>query len=165
MAKHPRNRQRSSLYEALVGAWSSNRLRAHLRSSVRRFSGGARPSETGGTNVPRSPGHRLRHRRCPGTRRTPPMEEGWDNSAMNQHLHKLTICLLAAALTATGQQLPAAKPESVGLSSERLERIATLVQRGIDEKRIAGAVTLVARRGHIAWLKSQSSPSATSAFK
>jgi CubicO group peptidase (beta-lactamase class C family) len=67
----------------------------------------------------------------------------------------LAIILLSAALTASAQELSTAKPESVGLSSERLERIATAVQRGIDGKRIAGAVTLVARRGHIAWLKAQ----------
>jgi CubicO group peptidase (beta-lactamase class C family) len=73
---------------------------------------------------------------------------------MNQHVRALAICLLLPILTAA-QELPTAKPESVGLSSERLERIATAVQRGIDEKRIAGAVTLVARRGHIAWLKAQ----------
>jgi CubicO group peptidase (beta-lactamase class C family) len=74
---------------------------------------------------------------------------------MNQHLLRLMTLLLAAALTAPAQELSTAKPESVGLSSERLERIATNVQRAIDEKRIAGAVTLVARRGHIAWLKAQ----------
>ena len=74
---------------------------------------------------------------------------------MNQHLLRLITLLLAAALTAPAQELSTAKPESVGLSSERLERIATNVQRAIDEKRIAGAVTLVARRGHIAWLKAQ----------
>jgi CubicO group peptidase (beta-lactamase class C family) len=65
------------------------------------------------------------------------------------------VIILLAALSTSAQQLPTAKPESVGLSSERLERITTLVQHGIDEKRIAGAVTLVARRGHIAWLKAQ----------
>ena len=59
-----------------------------------------------------------------------------------------------AAATAA-QDLPAAKPETVGLSSERLERIATNVQRSIDEKRIAGAVTLVVRHGRVAWLQSQ----------
>jgi CubicO group peptidase (beta-lactamase class C family) len=53
------------------------------------------------------------------------------------------------------QDLPAAKPESVGLSSDRLERIATLVQHDIEDKRIAGAVTLVVRRGKVAWLKAQ----------
>jgi len=63
--------------------------------------------------------------------------------------------MMAACVAASGQGLPAAKPESVGLSTERLERIATAVQRSIDDKRIAGAVTLVARRGQIAWLKAQ----------
>jgi CubicO group peptidase (beta-lactamase class C family) len=53
------------------------------------------------------------------------------------------------------QEVPVVKPETVGLSSERLERIAGAVQRGIDDKRIAGAVTLVARRGHVAWFKAQ----------
>jgi CubicO group peptidase (beta-lactamase class C family) len=74
---------------------------------------------------------------------------------MNRHSYRSAVILLTAALTVAAQQLPTAKPESVGLSSERLERISALVQRGIDEKRIAGAVTLVARRGQIAWLKAQ----------
>ncbi len=68
---------------------------------------------------------------------------------------KLAVCIVAASLAASAQQLPTAKPESVGLSSERLERIATAVQRSVDDKRIAGAVTLVARRGRVAWLKAQ----------
>ena len=67
----------------------------------------------------------------------------------------VAVCMMAVCVAAAGQGLPAAKPESVGLSSERLERIATAVQRSIDDKRIAGAVTLVARRGQIAWLKAQ----------
>lgn len=49
----------------------------------------------------------------------------------------------------------AVKPESVGLSSSRLERMATAVQRSIDAGRIAGAVTLVVRRGQTAWLRAQ----------
>ncbi len=56
---------------------------------------------------------------------------------------------------AAAQDLQSAKPESVGLSSDRLERIATTVQRSIDDKRIAGAVTLVVRHGRVAWFKSQ----------
>jgi CubicO group peptidase (beta-lactamase class C family) len=63
--------------------------------------------------------------------------------------------LLFIAATAVAQELPSAKPESVGISSERLERIATAVQHSIDDKRIAGAVTLVARRGRVVWFKSQ----------
>lgn len=64
------------------------------------------------------------------------------------------VCLLAG-WAASAQELSVANPESVGLSAERLARIGAAVQRSIDEKRIAGAVTLVARRGHIAWLKAQ----------
>jgi CubicO group peptidase (beta-lactamase class C family) len=58
-------------------------------------------------------------------------------------------------LRAVAQDLPAAKPESVGLSSDRLERIATAVQHDIDDKRIAGAVTVVVRHGKVAWFKAQ----------
>jgi CubicO group peptidase (beta-lactamase class C family) len=65
------------------------------------------------------------------------------------------ITVSVAAAIAAGQDLPSAKPEAVGLSSERLNRIGAAVQRSIDEKRIAGAVTLVARRGRVAWLKAQ----------
>src|SRR5215831_410903 len=58
-------------------------------------------------------------------------------------------------LLALAQDLPSAKPESVGLSPERLERVTATVQRDIDDKRIAGAVTLVVRRGKVAWFKAQ----------
>jgi CubicO group peptidase (beta-lactamase class C family) len=60
--------------------------------------------------------------------------------------------LTGAALS---QDLPVAKPESVGMSSERLERIGAAVQHSIAEKRIAGAVTLVMRRGRVVWFKPQ----------
>jgi CubicO group peptidase (beta-lactamase class C family) len=63
--------------------------------------------------------------------------------------------LLFAAVSALAQDLPSAKPESVGLSPERLERIASTVQREIEHRRIAGAVTLVARHGKVVWFKSQ----------
>ena len=63
--------------------------------------------------------------------------------------------VLLLHLGALAQDLPAAKPESLGLSSERLDRIATVVQHDIDDKRIAGAVTLVVRHGHVAWFKAQ----------
>lgn len=68
-------------------------------------------------------------------------------------------CLLIGTLLSAGliaaQELRATKPETIGLSSERLERIGTVVQRNIDDKRVAGAVTLVMRRGEVAWFKAQ----------
>jgi CubicO group peptidase (beta-lactamase class C family) len=75
---------------------------------------------------------------------------------MNRKISILAlVCALFLAASAVAQDLPLTKPESVGLSSERLERIGTTVQRSVDDKRIAGAVTLVARRGHVTWFKAQ----------
>jgi CubicO group peptidase (beta-lactamase class C family) len=48
-----------------------------------------------------------------------------------------------------------AKPEDVGLSAERLKRATEVVQRSIDSRGVAGAVTLVARRGKIAYFEAQ----------
>jgi CubicO group peptidase (beta-lactamase class C family) len=48
---------------------------------------------------------------------------------------------------------PRAKPEEVGLSSERLHRIGETIQRHIQAGQIASAVTLVARRGRVAHLE------------
>ncbi|HBY61528.1 MAG TPA: serine hydrolase [Solibacterales bacterium] len=63
------------------------------------------------------------------------------------------LVLAAAALLA--QSLPTASPESLGLSAERLERISAVVQKAIEEKKIAGAVTLIARKGKVGYLKAQ----------
>jgi CubicO group peptidase (beta-lactamase class C family) len=41
------------------------------------------------------------------------------------------------------------KPESVGFSSERLERLHALMQQAVDQKQIAGMVTILARHGKI----------------
>ncbi len=45
--------------------------------------------------------------------------------------------------------VPTARAESVGMSSERLQRIDDVMQAYIDRNEIAGAVTLVARRGKV----------------
>lgn len=49
--------------------------------------------------------------------------------------------------------IPTAAPEEVGLSSERLARIASAIQKSIDDGRIAGGVSLVARHGKIAYFQ------------
>ena len=75
---------------------------------------------------------------------------------MKRRIHvSVLIWTLILAAVSVAQDLTAVKPDSVGLSSERLERISTAVQHSIDDKRIAGAVTLVARHGHVAWFKAQ----------
>ncbi len=60
-----------------------------------------------------------------------------------------------ACIPVFGQGLPSASPESVGLSAQRLERIGVVIQKNIEEGRLAGAVTLVARHGKVAWFKAQ----------
>ena len=46
--------------------------------------------------------------------------------------------------------LATAEPRQVGLSAERLEQISPVVQKFVDDKRLAGAVTIVARCGKVA---------------
>jgi CubicO group peptidase (beta-lactamase class C family) len=62
----------------------------------------------------------------------------------------LTFTLGAGAAVLTqGVTLPMAKPESVGMSSERLKRLDARMQEYIDKKLVAGTVTLVARKGKV----------------
>jgi CubicO group peptidase (beta-lactamase class C family) len=60
-----------------------------------------------------------------------------------------------AALTAGAETLPKAKPEDVGMSSERLARVHDVVQKAIDAGEVAGVVTLVARRGKVVHFEAQ----------
>ncbi len=47
--------------------------------------------------------------------------------------------------------LPQAKPESLGLSPVRLQRMSDAFRRDIDKGTIPGVTTMVARRGQIGW--------------
>ena len=66
---------------------------------------------------------------------------------------RLVIALVALSLTAG--VVPSGKPEDVGLSTERLQRINEVVQRYIDSNQISGAVTVVSRRGKVAHFEAQ----------
>jgi CubicO group peptidase (beta-lactamase class C family) len=65
--------------------------------------------------------------------------------------------LLALVLGPASAQQPARrtldltvnKPESLGFSSERLERLHALIQDEVDKKQLAGAVTILARHGKV----------------
>jgi CubicO group peptidase (beta-lactamase class C family) len=61
--------------------------------------------------------------------------------------------LLGAALPLAAADLPQARPEIVGLSSARLERLSEVMQRYVDEGRLGGSVALVARGGKVAYLR------------
>ena len=61
----------------------------------------------------------------------------------------LAFSTLLAPVQAQGKDLPSARPESVGMSSDRLARIVATLQADVDSKRIPGAVLLVARDGKV----------------
>jgi CubicO group peptidase (beta-lactamase class C family) len=82
-----------------------------------------------------------------------------------KYMARLSIAgmLLAASAHLTTAQQPAkpaqpahqavdltvVKPETVGFSSERLERLHALMQQVVDQKQIAGIVTILARHGKV----------------
>ncbi len=64
------------------------------------------------------------------------------------------LFLLAQSAFVWSEGLPVAKPEDVGLSSQRLERLGAVLRADIDQGKIPGAVVLVARRGKVAYFES-----------
>jgi len=69
----------------------------------------------------------------------------------------LAALLVALASLPSSAQTPAhhpsdmtlVKPETVGFSTERLERLHQLIQQEIDRKQLAGAVTILTRHGKV----------------
>jgi CubicO group peptidase (beta-lactamase class C family) len=61
------------------------------------------------------------------------------------------LCLLASS-AAFAADLPRAKPEEVGMSSERLARISEVLKTDIAAGRIPGAVIAIARHGRLVML-------------
>ncbi len=68
-------------------------------------------------------------------------------------LFTAVVCLLTVS-AAWADPLPRAKPEEVGLSSARLDRISQALRADVERGRIPGAVVVVARKGRIAYLES-----------
>jgi CubicO group peptidase (beta-lactamase class C family) len=60
-----------------------------------------------------------------------------------------TMAMATAGAACAAPPLPAAKPESVGLSSERLARIREVLKADIASGRIPGAVIAIARHGKL----------------
>ena len=71
-------------------------------------------------------------------------------------VHILPFCLaLLPAINSSADDLPMAQPESVGVSSSRLDRLTKSMQRYIDSDKLAGTVSLIARKGKIIHLEPQ----------
>jgi CubicO group peptidase (beta-lactamase class C family) len=67
----------------------------------------------------------------------------------------LCAVLLAALALPVGTAPSVGKPEDVGLSSERLQRVTQMIQRRIAAGDLAGAVVAVARKGRVAYVNAQ----------
>jgi CubicO group peptidase (beta-lactamase class C family) len=65
----------------------------------------------------------------------------------------LAVATSVLAISAFAADLPRAKPEDIGLSSERLKRMDEVLGAGVASKEIPGYVALVARRGKVAYFK------------
>jgi hypothetical protein len=73
-------------------------------------------------------------------------------STMNpRKLAPLLVGALVPGRAAFSQELPVAEPESLGLSSGRLERIGSAVQQSMGDGRVAGVVTLGAEVNVLAY--------------
>ena len=82
---------------------------------------------------------------------------------MKISIYKFTLPAIAIAAFFTGAntitaQQPAhtpsvdftpVKPESVGFSTQRLDQLHALIQSDVDQKQLAGAITILARHGKI----------------
>ena len=62
----------------------------------------------------------------------------------------VALLYLPGAVVAQAQSLPLAKPEQVGLSSERLSKITAALRADVEKGVIPGAILLVGRQGKVA---------------
>src|ERR1700759_4293730 len=62
------------------------------------------------------------------------------------------LCLVASSAAFAEDPLPRAKPEDVGMSSERLARIGATLNADIEAGKIPGAVIAIARHGKLVML-------------
>jgi len=65
----------------------------------------------------------------------------------------LSICLVGGAAHAQVREIAEVKPEMVGFSSERLEKLDKAMQATVDNKTLSGVVTVLARHGKIVQTK------------
>jgi CubicO group peptidase (beta-lactamase class C family) len=78
-----------------------------------------------------------------------PKSPNWEASMVSIRILASTFCLLVSSAAFADDPLPRAKPEDVGLSSERLARIGETLKADIAAGRIPGAVIAIARHGKL----------------
>src|SRR4051794_41058122 len=67
----------------------------------------------------------------------------------------VTVILLVSA--SVFAQLPETKPELVSVSSTQLALMDAIINEGIDQHKLPGAVVLAARKGKVVWKKAYGS--------
>jgi len=72
---------------------------------------------------------------------------------MRKLMSLVSVVLVLSATLVWAEPLPSAKPEQVGLSSERLDRIGPALKAEIQKGKFPGAVVLVARKGRVAYFE------------
>ena len=72
------------------------------------------------------------------------------------HVRSIFSFLLLLVLVSTlhAQELPVGKAEELGFSQERLQRLTSVFQAYVDDKKMSGSVILVARHGKVAYFNS-----------
>jgi len=71
---------------------------------------------------------------------------------MNRLRHPVLLVAFLAPLAivrADDARVPAAKPETLGVSAERLDRIDGVVNQAVDRGELPGAVVIIVHRGHV----------------
>src|SRR5438046_238057 len=61
------------------------------------------------------------------------------------------LVAVIAAPVVWAQTLAPAKPEEVGLSAQRLEKIGEVFKRDIEQGKLPGVVVMIARKGRLAY--------------
>ena len=67
----------------------------------------------------------------------------------------LFVFLIFGLLNVRADELPMALPEDVSMSSEELKKVDHVIQKFIDDKELAGAVTIIARKGKVIHFSAQ----------
>ena len=65
------------------------------------------------------------------------------------YLLALSLIVLTSVPSVQAAELELGRPEDVGMSSEKLARITPMLQEFVDQKKVPGAIAIVARHGKI----------------
>jgi len=68
-------------------------------------------------------------------------------------LSRAFVFLCVTASVAVAKELPTAKPEQAGMSSSGLEKVDAAMSELVRDKKLVGAIVMVARRGKVVHFK------------